>query len=477
MALEQVNYSQVVTFAPPNAPWSYAITSGGKAGSWAGAWNGLYYFALPAFRAETIRQGDAFRLFTGASLKEPTTFRVVAVGVPGFGLENVFFTPAPLASPTSSDTATLLPIPTAPRWLGSIGHVTNMVRSFTCPGGPESLSLLLRLPPEFRTDALNPGRIVQVWRGASCVWEGKLDEPAPTPDGWTVTAHGAGTYGTDYAAIWSTWNADDAVNRAINQRGLRWVNNGIGKPSGIFLGQQQDSASETITAHLNLLITGGGLIWKLYRPVASSPPASPWQLKVTPFTQDADGNPTAKPNRILVCNTPVARTIAADINYIVMRYQITADAPATSTKKATTATFGLTQVSNLASIAQHGQMEYYIDISSAGVLTAAQAQAIGQNILNRYIRASFAGPFAVLPGQVLNAAGTPVDLGCDDAGLIYRVMVTDASYGGEVAPAPLTFMSGAYEYNEDTGGATITPYQSARQDMASLISALYPIKF
>lgn len=476
LALEQLNYSQVVTFAPQNQPWSFPLAGGGKAGSWAFSWNGYPYIAVGITQAQSIQVGDVFQLYTGASLKEPTLFQVAAIGVPAFGFLDVFFTPSPLATPTSSDTATSIPRPTSPRWLGSIGHVTNLVRSYSCPGGPDTLSLLLRLPPEYRTDALNPGRVVQAWRGASCIWEGKLDEPAPSASGWTVTAHGAGNYGSDFAATYATWNADDPVNKAIT-RGLRWVNPGIGKPAGIYLAQQQDSGSETVTAHLDLLITGGGLLWKLTQPVASSPPASPWRLQVVPFTQDANGNPTAKPDRILVCNTPVARTIAADVNTLVLRYQATADVAATSTKKASAATFAITTVTNAKSVLAHGPMEYYIDLSSAGVLTAAKAQAIGSNILTRYVRASFAGPFTAGPGQVLNTAGTPVDLGCDQAGLVYKVVVTDASYGGEVAPAPLTFLSGAYSYDEDSGTATITPFQSFRGDIASLIAALYPEKF
>lgn len=467
----------MVTFSPPGTAWTWPLAGGGLAGAWAGTWARYPYFSVSTAQAQVIAPGHVFRLWTSGTLKEPTLFTVQFVGVPGYGLQNVFFLPQPQSSPTSSDTATALPRPYNPRWLGAIGHVSKLVRSYTCPGGPETLSLLLRLPADYRTDALNPGRIVQAWRGASCVWEGKLDEPAATPDGWTVTAHGAGTYGSDFTALWSTWNADDPVNRAIGERGLRWVNPGIGAPAGIFLAQQQDSGSQTVTAHLTLLVTGGGLVWLVTPGNASSLPAGPWVLTVRPFSSDANGNPLQKPDRILISSTPVARTIAADINTLVLRYQITADVAATGTKKAVAASFGDTLVSNAASIAAHGPMEYYLDISSAGVLSTAAAQAIGRNILTRYIRASFAGPFIVGPGQVRNTGGQPVDLGCDEAGLVYQVMVTDAGYGGEVAAAPLIFMSGAYEYDEDTETATITPFQQQRQDMASLISALYPEKF
>ncbi len=354
--------------------------------------------------------------------------------------------------------------------------MTGLAREYTCPGGPSALTLLLRLPPDYRTDALNPGRVVQVWRGASCVWEGKLNEPAPGPDGWTITAHGAGTYGTDFSAIYTTWNADDPVNQAIT-RGLRWVNPGIGALPGIWLAQQQDSGSETVTGHLTLLITGGGMLWQVTRGNASTIPADPWVLKVFPFKSDANGNPLTAPDRLLICSTPVPRTVTADINVLQVHYQVTADISPTSTAKAVVATFATTTVSNQASVRKHGPMEFFLDITSAGVMTAAAAQVVGQNILSRFVRASFAGPFTAGPGQVRNTAGTPVDMGCDEAGLVYQVMVTDAPYGGEVAAAPLVFMSGGYSYDEDTGTATITPYQSVRGDLSSLIAALYPAGF
>jgi hypothetical protein len=477
MALEQLNYSQVVTFAPQTQPWSQTVISGGTAYSGTASFAGYSYFTSGTFAAGSVpAPGDQFQLWNSGSLKEPTVFTVAGVRPNGTSNWYAFFVPAPQSAPVNGDVGINLPVPKSPRWLGSIGHVSNLSRSYTCPGGPDTMSLLLRLPADYRTDAINPGRIVQVWRGASCIWEGKLDEPSPGAEGWTVTAHGAGQYGSDFAAIYNTWNADDAVNLAI-KRGMRWVNPGIGKPTGIYLSQQQDSGADTVTAHLELIVTGGGLLWQVTRGNMSTLPARPWTLQVTPFKSDINGNPLAKPDRLLICNSPVARTIAADVNAIVLRYQATADIEATGTKAAIPATFLTAYATNQVSVQAHGVMEYYLDISSAGVMTGTAALAIGHNILNRYVRASFAGPFTAGPGQVRNTAGTPVDLGCDEAGLVYQVMVTDAGYGGEVAPAPLVFMSGEYSYDEDTGTATITPFQSVKKDLAGLISSLYPSKF
>jgi hypothetical protein len=481
MALEQLTHSQVVTFAPQAASWNLGVVGGGTSAPGQlqfGAFAGYAYFTAGVNTSPApAAPGDVFQLWNSGNLKESTLFTVAGV------LQNntghnwfIFFTPAPQTAPANGNTAISLARPKSPRWLGAIGHVKGIVRNYSCPGGPDTITMQLLLPPDYRTDAINPGRVIQVWRGASCVWEGKLDEPQPSPQGWTITAHGAGQYGTDFAALYTTWNADDAVNQAIT-RGMRWVNPGIGTPAGLYTAQVQDSGSQTITSHLTLLITGGGLLWQVTRGNASTPPAGPWTLRVFPFTSDANGNPLVPPQRILVSTSPVARTIAADINSLIIRYQATADTNPTGTAASVPATFKTTNLNHSGSIAQHGRMEYYLDISSAGVMSATAAQAIGQNILNRYVRASFAGPFTVGPGQVFNTAGTPVDLGCDEAGLVYQVVCTDAPYGGEVAAAPLLFLSGEYEYDEDTGTAVITPFQGVRTDLSSLIGALYPQKF
>lgn len=480
-ALEQINYSQVVTYQPAPPSWTNGVIGGGSSAPGQlqfGPYAGYAYFTAGAQTSPApAAAGDVFQLWSSGVLKEPTLFTVRGVQQNHIGGNwFIFFAPAPQSSPVNGNTAISIPRPKNPKWLGSLGHVNGLSRTYSCPGGPDQLTLQFMVPPDYRTDALDPGRVVQVWRGASCVWDGILDEPQPSADGWTVTAHGAGNYGTDFAALYTTWGADDPVNQAI-ERGMRWVNPGIGVPPGIYTAQVQDSGSETITAHLTLLITGGGLLWQVSRGNASTLPASPWTLSVFPFTSDANGNPLVPPSRLLVCTTPVARTIAADINSIVLRYQNTADIAATGTKAAVAATFATTVINNFPSIAKHSRMEYYLDVSSAGVMTAAAAQAIGQNILNRYVRASWAGPFTAGPGQVRNTAGQPVDLGCDEAGLVYQVICTDAPYGGEVAAAPLLFLSGEYQYDEDTETAVITPYQSVRVDMASLVSALYPDKF
>jgi hypothetical protein len=486
VAFEKVRASQVISFAPGAPSYTQTVLAAGIAAT--GAATGLHgsgalpYVIIPPYQntagAFPPQPGDVFQLWSGGVLKEPTLFQVASVLPEStYGAWKTFFFPLPAATPVGHvDQVISLRVPKSPRWFGTIGHVTGLKYSFTCPGGPAAATWTLQVPPYYRTDAMNPGRVVQIMRGGSCVWDGILDEPQPAADGWAISAHGAGTFGTDFGAFYTAWGIDDPVNHAIS-RGLRWINPGIGSPSGAYLAQVQDSGSETITDHLNLICNGGSLLWDVQPGQGSSLPAGPWQLRVFPYPTDAAGNPNGAPTRLLVSTTPVARTIAADINTIMLRYQATADIPATNKKPAVAATFAVTTASNGASVRAHGNMEYFVDITSAGVVSGTQAQAIGNNILSRYVRANFAGPFTVAPGQYLNPGGVPVDLGCERAGEVAQLIVTDGSYGGEVGPAPLTFLVGTYEYDNDTNTATVTPFAGVRRDMASLVTALYPSKF
>ncbi len=349
------------------------------------------------------------------------------------------------------------------------------MREYTCPGGPSTLTTTLQRPPGTRTDATDPGRVVQAWRGASCVWEGILNEPDPQAGGSVITAHGAGTYPADYSALYTTWNADDAVNQAI-ARGMRLVNPGIGKPPGIWLGQQQDSGSQQVSDHLNLLCTSGGLLWYTFPGVTSTSPAGPRVLRLFPFKTDQAGYPTAPADRILIATSPVARSVTGDVTVLELRYQATADVQASPGVAARAATYATVEVTNAASVAKHGRIERFVDLSSAGVMTPDAVRAIGNNILTRFVRATWDGAFTAGPGQVLTADGVPVDLGMEEASLVYKVLFTDSPYGGEVAMAPLVFMSGTYSYDEGTGAATITPFKGVRGDISSLIAALYPGK-
>lgn len=346
-----------------------------------------------------------------------------------------------------------------PRYLGAIGPVGAVKYSYTIPGGCEQFSCGLAVSPRLRTDALDPGRRLHVLRGASVVWRGILDEPQQSDQGWTLSAHGSGTWGSefaaDYSGPWTVQAPDGVINNAVG-RGLQWNASAIGHPAGIYLGQPPDPGSVQVDAALNQMCSLGGLTWWI-RETPGGPVPQMFTLPTTP-------------NRLLVATAPAPRTLNGDINAIEFRYQSAPDLGA-----GYPAVYSTLWVTDSASIAKHGRMETYFDMSSTGVQMASDVTAVGNFVLSNYQRASFAGPFTVLPGELLTVSGNPVDLGCffqaNDGPMVCKLLLMDQAYGGEVQPGPVTFLAGRYDYDEDAEAATITPFQSGRSDFASMLSA------
>jgi hypothetical protein len=342
--------------------------------------------------------------------------------------------------------------------LSHVGHVAAPVYSWVTPGGCDQLSTTLYKPARVRSEALNPGRVVKVYRGGSVVWNGILDEPTPSDQGWQVTAHGAGTMGNDYVAIytssWGTGVFDNAVDAAIS-RGLNWHRPATLAASGVWTGQQFDSGSQTITDLLNLGCTKGGLTWQVTSGPGDRNVVSVFAL------------PTAA-NRVIVATSPEAQSIASGPNSLYLRYQSSADG-------ATAAAYGLANAQSAAQIAAQGLREDYSDLSSAGTMTSTSAGAVGTSVLQRFQRAGFTDPFVVQPGQLTNLGGAPVDPGVyyqDSAQvMVCRALLSDFAFAGEVTRGPVTFIVGSYQWDDGACTATITPFGSIRHDFTSLMSA------
>ena len=239
---------------------------------------------------------------------------------------------------------------------------------------------------------------------------------------------------------------DVIVNGAIS-RGLRWVNPGIGAPPAGWTGQEVDSGAQYVSDALNLFCSNGGLTWQVSRSNVLSVFALP-----------------TVPNRLLLTATPVARTLGGNYTRVYLRYGATSD---TSGNPATYAT---TSAVDAAGEALFGSpLEDFVDLSSAGVMSAGAAQAVGNAILARYQRAAYAGPFTVQQGQLMNTGGQPIDLATEQAGTVCKLIMTDFSYGAEEATGPVTFLVGNYSYDDDSGTATVTPFQSLDESMSSVL--------
>jgi hypothetical protein len=371
---------------------------------------------------------------------------------------------APQAVPGASQVAVAPPGSSTWQWIGTLGQVTALTYSFICPGGCDQLTMTVMVPAAYRTQLFNPGWQVKVCRGGHDVWHGKLDEPVPTSSGWNLTAVGTGNLGTNFIAfyapgdVWPAGEPDEIISRAI-ARGLPWVNPGLNSSpyaSQFWMGQATDPGSQTVTAFLTLICTRGGLTWYV-----NSQPGGIYggdDLAVFPLP--------ATPNRLLVATTPVARTLGGDINTIFVRYTVTAD----NATSGAVAAYSVVSVQNAASVAAHGVMETYIDLSDVGVMSVGAAQALASSVLSIYQRASFAGPFTVSYGQLLNSGGQPVDPGTDQAGTVCRLILTDFGYGGEIVPGPITFTVGQYTWDDFAQTATIVPYQSVDESLTGLLS-------
>jgi hypothetical protein len=334
--------------------------------------------------------------------------------------------------------------------LGTLGHVTPAVYSDTLPGGNDSLTCTLQIPPSYRHPAFDPGRILEAYRGGSKIWEGILGEPQPGDGGWALTAKGAGNYGDNYLSVWTVWNQNNPIDAAIT-RGLRW-----NKPSfastGLYLAEQQDSGSQTISDFLTLVTRPGAYTWHVGRRNT---------LSVFPI-------PTT-PTRILMAGSPAARSLAGYINALTGRYQ-SADDNATT---GAAATFALTTATNAASIAKHLRTEAFWDITQAGTISSGTAAGFVAQALTLYQGASWAGPLTVRYGSYTTMTGVPVDLGCEVAGEVVQLQLADGPYGGEVSPSPpVTFPVGRVEYDDGAQTLSVTPFQSVPNDLPSLLSAL-----
>jgi hypothetical protein len=342
--------------------------------------------------------------------------------------------------------ATLLPDMTDKQYLGEIGHVVGPVYSYAYPGGPNQMSANLQIPPTSRPSALDPGRIVKLYRGGSEIWDGKLDEPSIGQSGWDISAHGAGTFGAEFAAYYTAWDQNNAVNWAIANEGLRWVNPGI--PSGVWLSEQPDNTSEMIDAMLNTMTIKAGYGWYVGR-------RNVLKVDVLPTT----------PTRILIANEPVGRNLFGYFSKLWITYQSKAD------DTSGTATYDVTYVENAAIRAKHGGMHARLDLSSAGVLTRAQAQNAGLAVMKRYQNASFGGSFSIRQGQLLTMGGTPVDIGCEQAGFVCQLVLAAGPFGGEVSPhANVQFICGGYEVDDPAGMATVSPMQLEANDLNALLT-------
>jgi hypothetical protein len=278
------------------------------------------------------------------------------------------------------------------------------------------------------------------------LWEGDLDSATQQPDGVHWTAHGLGSQGDDYTANFTTWGLDQPVSEAIS-RGLRWADPGISEG---WLDVAPAPNSLTITDFLNSITSRNGLGWYVQRNGLLD--IGTWPTEV---------------NRLLISTTPIPRTLMKDINKMWILYQ-------SGTVGGTGADAGnpimdMTSVENTAAANKHGNKEEYLDLSASGVISEGTAQSGGDFLLGQYGRAMWTGSFTIHQGQLLTVGGVPVDIMCEQATSVCRLLIND-SLLGEVNAGMVSFITGLAEHDVDAGTLTITPYNAFRNDLMAVIA-------
>jgi hypothetical protein len=358
------------------------------------------------------------------------------------------------------------------RVLGQEGDVQALTWESALPGGDTAMNCVLSMGSRYRTPAVSPGRLVEVHRGG-LAWRGTMMEPAPNEaGGWAVTAIGEGSYGNNLRAIdgggaggqgGTPASCDAMVQGAIN-RGLRWY-----KPflldlvPGIDTTQLYEKGSRSVTEALNAFCDGGTLTWQVsHRPGNLLRGSSVGQIDVIQLPS------IYEPTRLLVTADPAARTLAGYYTAMVLRYQ-------TSANDAATASYDVAQLRVPWLVDRYGQIEGYADYSNGGYMSGPQALIKAGSVLGAYQATSYSQGFTATPGMVLTLGGSPVDLGTERAGEVYRVIFSDFGAGGEVNSAdPVTFLAGGYVWDDIAQAARITPYQFIANDFSSLVSQMAP---
>jgi hypothetical protein len=328
------------------------------------------------------------------------------------------------------------------RWLGQLGIVSGITYTWNNPGGPATFGCKLLCDPHMRHTGLTPGRVLTVWAGGSEMWRGTLDEPTPADDGWTLSATGIGSAGNDAVAYDNPSNAyfaQQEVEAAIARGALPWKS--ADTYPLVWATAERGSISITDTVDFVARFSNGGR-WTVDVNGQLDFPAA--------FTQHT---------RFLAANTPGGgRTLEAYANALVAKYQIADQS------------YGYRSRFNQKSIDKHGRREEFVDLSSAGITTAANVDAALDAMIARYgHRARWSGSFACARGMVLLRGGVPEEPCAVRPNNMFRMQIIQPDFGGEVEANELQFVGGETSYDADSDVVTITPQESARRSLQDVL--------
>lgn len=325
-------------------------------------------------------------------------------------------------------------------WLSNISAWGNLNWSHTADGGCKDASWQMDLPRTFSHPALVRGKVVEIFIGASRVWQGFLSEP-DVDDDWTFNALGLSLLGKDYlcfdGSLNTTSKPDTAIDQAIS-RGLPWrrpdsLSNtafaaGDTTASLNYVGDLLDAWSESVSKRWG--VDGDGIVY------ARADPTTPtWHLK-----------------------GGAARFGLADDEYASDLYgRYIASAYATAT------------VGDSVARTKFGRREAAVDLTTMGLLTLGQATAQLNGILAKgKARLGYTNGLEASKWQLTTPGGTPAYLPFVTAGQLVRMFGVLDEQG-----QPLPYVDWVIgESNYEAGAETIalTPVGLVDRDFASVLS-------
>ena len=153
---------------------------------------------------------------------------------------------------------------------------------------------------------------------------------------------------------------------------------------------------------------------------------------------------------------------------VFVRYQSAAD------KGGANAQYGITSVtSNRDAL---GRVEDFMDLSSAGVQTAGQAQAPASAVLAKYQRVAFTDAVTFAYGALRTLGGAAIDPGCfyteGSVGMVCKLLLADYTPPADVIVGAPSVLVGSYQWDDATMTGTLQPAESVRHNFSSLMQMI-----
>lgn len=270
-------------------------------------------------------------------------------------------------------------------WLASIARAGELAYSHGADGGCLEASWKMDLPLTSSHPALRRGKTVDIKAGAETLWSGILSEP-DADDDWSFTARGFSSLGrVDYLCLDSGGNTTSTPDTAIDQA----ITDGIGwtRPASL---SSTAFASGGATSELNYV---GELLDAWATSVSKR-----WGVNVDRQVYAAT-DPTTPTYHL----TPGAgRFGLADDNYasdLYLRYLKSG------------AGYSTAHVWDDDACTRWGRRAYPVDLTSRGLLTQAQAEAIGNGLLAKgQAKMGYTNGLEVTKYQLTTPGGIPACL-------------------------------------------------------------------